>query len=93
MKFPSLRFLGARGNVVVMRLYRRLALLALIAAIPLVLRLTSPWRHRQPFLISSSWFRRTAVPETKQNTSADTSFSAAPPMQPVPIPADSLIAR
>ena len=76
-----------------MRLYRRLALLVLIAAIPLALRALNPWMHRQPFLISSSWFRRMALPETKQNTSADTTVIGTPPMQPVPMPADSLIAR
>ena len=76
-----------------MRLYRRLGLLALLAATPFVLGWLNPWMHRQPFFISSSWFRRMALPETKQNTSADTTVIGTPPMQPVPMPADSLIAR
>ena len=90
-EFPSFAFPAACGNVLVMRLYRRLALLALLAATPFALRRLNPWLHRQPWLVRSSWF--TTLHETKENTSPDTSFSAAPPMQPVPIPVDSLIAR
>ena len=90
-EFPSFAFPAACGNVLVMRLYRRLALLALLAATPFALRRLNPWLHRQPWLVSSLW--STTLHETKENTSPDTSFSAAPPMQPVPIPADSLIAR